>query len=61
MNISHDSRLTDSLERELLAQAFEDHYRPHPIRAIGNLISKIKVLRENSLAIRGAGAIKQMV
>ena len=35
MKINNTARLTDSLERELLAKAMEDQFRPHPFRAVG--------------------------
>ena len=38
MNINNTARLTDSLERELLAKAMEDQFRPHPFRAVGKVM-----------------------
>lgn len=38
MKINNTARLTDSLERELLAKAMEDQFRPHPFRAVGRVV-----------------------
>jgi hypothetical protein len=38
MEINNTARLTDSLERELLAKAMEDQFRPHPFRAVGKVM-----------------------
>ena len=38
MIINNTARLTDSLERELLAKAMEDQFRPHPFRAVGKVM-----------------------
>ena len=38
MNVTNTTRLTDSLERELLAKAMEDQVRPHPFRAVGKVM-----------------------
>ncbi len=38
MKINNTARLTDSLERELLAKAMEDQFRPHPFRAVGKVM-----------------------
>lgn len=38
MNIKNTARLTDSLERELLAKAMEDQFRPHPFRTVGKVV-----------------------
>ena len=38
MKINNSARLTDSLERELLAKAMEDQFRPHPFRAVGKVV-----------------------
>lgn len=38
MKINNTARLTDSLERELLAKAMEDQFRPHPFRAVGKVV-----------------------
>ena len=38
MKINNTARLTDSLERELLAKAMEDQFRPHPFRAVGKAV-----------------------
>lgn len=35
------TRMTDSLERELLAQAIEDQFQPHPLRAVGQLVDRV--------------------
>jgi hypothetical protein len=59
--INHDSRLTDSLERELLAQAFENQYRLHPIQAVAKLLAKFKKLKAYGLYAGDKDAISQMV
>ena len=38
MKINNTARLTDSLERELLAKAMEEQFRPHPFRAVGRVV-----------------------
>ena len=38
MKNNNSVRLTDSLERELLAKAMEDQFRPHPFRAVGKVV-----------------------
>ena len=38
MKINNTARLTVSLERELLAIAMEDQFRPHPFRAVGKVV-----------------------
>ena len=38
MITNNTTRLTDSLERELLAKAMEDQFRPHPLRAVGKVM-----------------------
>ncbi len=39
MKITNTTRLTDNLERELLAHAMEEQFRPHPLRAVGKLFN----------------------
>ncbi|WP_459617839.1 hypothetical protein [Bordetella sp. 2513F-2] len=34
-------RLTDELERQLMLQAMEEQFRPHPIRALAGLLRKL--------------------
>lgn len=41
MKINNTARLTDSLERELLAKAMEDQFRPHPFRAVGKMVRSL--------------------
>lgn len=41
MQINNTSRLTDTLEREILAHAMESQFHPHPIRAVGKLINRL--------------------
>jgi hypothetical protein len=41
MKINNTARLTDSLERELLAKAMEDQFRPHPFRAVGKVVRSL--------------------
>ena len=41
MKITNTTRLTDSLERELLAKAMEDQFRPHPFRAVGKAVRSL--------------------
>ena len=36
--------MTDSLERDLLAQAIEDQFQPHPLRALGKLVDRVTSL-----------------
>ena len=43
-NLGSESRMTDSLERDLLAMAIEDQFQPHPLRALGNLINRMASL-----------------
>ena len=39
MQINNTSRLTDTLERELLTHAIEEQSRSHPIRSLGKLFN----------------------
>ena len=39
MKITHTTRLTDNLERELLAHAMEEQFRPRPLRAVSKLFN----------------------
>lgn len=41
MKINNTARLTDSLERELLAKAMENQFRPHPFRAVGKVVRSL--------------------
>ena len=41
IELSSSSRLTDSLERDLLAQAMEDQYQPHPLVALAHFAKKV--------------------
>jgi|APCry1669189034_1035192.scaffolds.fasta_scaffold447261_1 hypothetical protein len=61
MNITNDSRLTDSLERELLAQAFDNQYRLHPVRALLSFIASMNGLKLMGLRSSDKAAIAQMV
>ena len=45
MNTDYDldssTRMTDSLERDLLASAMEDQFQPHPLRALGQVVNRV--------------------
>jgi hypothetical protein len=41
MKINNTARLTDSLERELLAKAMENQFRPHLFRAVGKVVRSL--------------------
>jgi hypothetical protein len=41
MKINNTARLTDSLERELLAKAMENQFRPHPFRVVGKVVRSL--------------------
>ena len=41
MKTNNTVRLTDSLERELLAKAMEDQFRPHPFRVVGKVVRSL--------------------
>jgi hypothetical protein len=41
LNINSDTRLTDELERELMMQAIQEQFRPHPLRALKSLLAKL--------------------
>jgi len=43
-NLGSNSRMTDSLERDLLAQAIEDQFQPHPLRALGQMVNRVSSL-----------------
>ena len=43
-NLGSNSRMTDSLERDLLAQAIEDQFQPHPLRALGHAVDRVTSL-----------------
>lgn len=34
-------RLTDELERQLMLQAIEEQFRPHPVRALRNALKQV--------------------
>lgn len=40
LNLSNETRLTDSMERDLARIAMEEMYQPHPIRAIARAIRR---------------------
>ena len=40
-NLGSNSRMTDSLERDLLAHAIEDQFQPHPLRALGQVLNRV--------------------
>jgi hypothetical protein len=50
MNINNTARLTDSLERELLAKAMEDQFRPHPFRAVGRVVRSLVAFTSSARA-----------
>ena len=58
MQINNTSRLTDTLERELLAHAIEEQFRPHPIRAVGKLFNGLVSF---TAAARAKTKIGQMI
>jgi hypothetical protein len=58
MPINQSTRLTDSLERELFAQAIEEQLRPHPLRAVKKLIRSLVNFRDSA---RSNSSIHQMV
>ncbi len=45
MNTDYDldsnTRMTDSLERDLLVSAMEDQFQPHPLRALGQVVGRV--------------------
>lgn len=41
MKFNNTARLTDSLERELLAKAMQDQFRPHLFRAVGKVVRNL--------------------
>lgn len=41
IDLSNDIRLTDSLERELMAQAIEDQFRFRPLASLKNLWTRL--------------------
>jgi hypothetical protein len=41
LNLNADTRLTDELERELMMQAIQEQFRPHPLRALKKLLAKL--------------------
>jgi len=45
MKITNTTRMTDTLERELLAHAMEEQFRPHPLRAVGKLFNGLVSFR----------------
>ena len=61
MKFNTDTRLTDTLEREILAQVLEDQYRFSPLRSIQKLVSKAAKLREKGLVARGNTAVATMM
>jgi hypothetical protein len=50
MQINNTSRLTDTLERELLANAMEEQSRPHPIRSLSKLFNELVSFTEMARA-----------
>ncbi|NDY84160.1 hypothetical protein G3I67_13070 [Orrella sp. NBD-18] len=58
MQINHSSRLTDSLERELLANALDEQFRPHPIRTVKKLVRGLVSFRNRA---RSKVSIDQMI
>jgi len=42
IRLTQDTRLTDELERELMAQAIEEQFRFRPLKALTQLLSKLK-------------------
>ena len=61
MTFNSDTRLTDTLEREILAQALDNQYNYSPMRSIQNLVSKLIKLREKGLVARGNESVSQML
>lgn len=41
INLNNTTRLTDELERQLMLQAMEEQFRPHPMRALANGLRKL--------------------
>ncbi|OZI66095.1 hypothetical protein CAL27_10920 [Bordetella genomosp. 1] len=41
IDLNNTTRLTDELERQLMLQAMEEQFRPHPMRALGNGLLKL--------------------
>jgi len=50
MKTNNSVRLTDSLERELLAKAMEDQFRPHLFRAFGKVVRGIVAFTSSARA-----------
>ncbi|MBR8655119.1 hypothetical protein KDH83_17590 [Achromobacter sp. Marseille-Q0513] len=40
-NLNNTIRLTDELERQLMLQAIEEQFRPHPMRALAAGLRKL--------------------
>jgi hypothetical protein len=58
MQINNTSRLTDTLERELLAHAMQEQSSSHPIRSLGKLFNE---LASFTASARAKAKINQMV
>ncbi|AKQ56548.1 hypothetical protein [Bordetella hinzii] len=41
INLNNTTRLTDELERQLMLQAMEEQFRPHPLRALAHGLRKL--------------------
>jgi hypothetical protein len=50
MKNNNSVRLTDSLERELLAKAMEDQFRPHLFRTFGKVVRGIVTFTSSARA-----------
>lgn len=60
-NISPATRLTDDLERQLLAAAFEEQDQIHPVRFIKRVASAVVEMSRDLVAARAKGVETQLV
>jgi len=61
MNTTSSTRLTDDLERQLLAAAFEEQDQIHPIRFIKRVASAVVEMSRDLVAARAKGVETQLV
>lgn len=61
MNIDSNTRLTDELERRLLAHAFEEHDRLQPLRFFKRLVGALTEMSRDLVAARAKCTDTQLV
>ena len=61
MNIQADTRLTDDLERQLLAAAFQEQDQAHPIRFLKRFASALVEMSRDLVAARAKCSETQLV